>query len=104
MSEQKKVITFVFLIALLGVLLSASPAQGKTAPSPDATYQISAYTLVNGGGTVTGGSYTMNSSIGQFCAGSSAGLNNGITFTLACGIQRGPSWHWHYLYFPFAIR
>ena len=58
------------LVSLIIGLMIAVPALAATLTS---TYSLDWFTFNNGGGSSSGGAYTLNSSIGQSLAGSSSG-------------------------------
>ncbi len=82
------------IIALLLMFALASTVQADSAPLALRS------ALTNGGGTITAGSYTMTSSIGQPLVG----MTSAGEFSLASGIPNGPAVSRRNIYLPLTRR
>ncbi len=75
----------LIVIVILAAATSSVWAQGQPPSGPQATYELTWYTIDGGGGTLSGGVYTLDGSIGQ----PDAGTLSGGSYTLVGGYWSG---------------
>jgi hypothetical protein len=98
---MKRLIILVALMALLLVGVSTANAQPAREPdAPQATYELSWYSIDSGGTTnSTGGAFSLSGSVGQ----PDAGTLSGGTYTLDGGIWSGTAVSYR-AYLPVVLR
>jgi hypothetical protein len=92
---------YLILIALVILAAAASSvwAQAAIPAAPTADYEITWYTIDGGGGSATGGAYTLNGTVGQ----PDAGTLIGGSYTLAGGYWSGSA-SVHRVYLPLVLK
>ncbi|CAG0932274.1 hypothetical protein TFLX_02514 [Thermoflexales bacterium] len=92
---------YLILIALVILTAAASSvwAQAAIPAAPTADYEITWYTVDGGGGTVSGGVYTLDGTLGQ----PDAGTLIGGSYTLDGGYWHGSASAQH-VYLPLVLR
>ena len=89
------------LVTVLVVAAILTPALSRAARAePASGYEISWYTVDGGGGTSTGGAYTLDGTIGQPDAGS----QSGGAYVLAGGFWAGLTSALYSLFLPLVTR
>ncbi len=91
----------LLLIALvfLAVTVSSVQAQREILAAPNAGYEITWYTVDGGGGTLSGGVYTLNGTVGQ----PDAGTLIGGSYTLDGGYWTGGAMAYR-VYLPLVLK
>ena len=98
---MKRLIILMPIVLVLLTGIGAANAQRTTAPSaPQNGYSIDWYTIDGGGGSSTGGSYSLGGSIGQPDAGSLSGGS----YTLNGGFWGGAGIASYSIYLPLVRR
>ncbi len=90
---------FVVAVLLVAAFLTLALAR-VAAAEPSDVYTIAWHTVDGGGGTSTGGGYTLDGAIGQ----PDAGQQSGGAYTLAGGFWAGLVTAVYDLFLPLAIR
>ncbi len=87
------------VLVFLAVTVSSVQAQREISAAPNADYEITWYTVDGGGGTSSGGVYTLDGTIGQ----PDAGTLNGGSYTLAGGYWNGGAMAYR-VYLPLVLK
>ena len=95
---MKRYLILIALVLLAAAATSAG-AQAETPVAPAADYEITWYTLDGGGGTLTGGVYTLDGTVGQ----PDAGTLIGSSYSLAGGYWSGSATT-HRVFLPLVLR
>jgi hypothetical protein len=92
----------LIVLTILAATVSSVWAQTEIPTTPNADYAIAWYTVDGGGGTSTGGNYTLDGTIGQADAGSLSGgrytLSGGY-WIAAASVQLD-----HFVYLPLILK
>jgi hypothetical protein len=95
---------YLMLIAMVILAAAASSvwAQGQPSNGPQATYELTWYTTDGGGGSRSGGAYTLDGSLGQTDAGNLSGGG----YTLSGGFWSGSAAVTldHFVFLPVVLK
>ena len=87
------------VLVFLAVAVSSVQAQREIPAAPSADYEITWYTIDGGGGTVSGGVYTLDGTVGQ----PDAGTLIGSSYALAGGYWSGSATVYR-VYLPLVLK
>ena len=86
-------------LLLIALVILAAAAVSSVRAAPTASYEITWYTIDGGGGTLSGGAYTLDGTLGQ----PDAGTLNGGSYTLDGGYWSGSAMMYR-VYLPLILK